>query len=419
MNSHQLQSMYVTADLVTRNSNSALSLEQLRQLQQLQQQPQSIVPPITPHQQEQVNVNDIFEIPEFDTPVISNPRTQQTITTNYKTTVGPSPTGINLISSINQNTMTDVMKQIANTNALSNATSNANQKQKTPSVSTKHTEQSIQTPKQQLPPQILSSGSASSAVGLQQPVANSLNGVSSTDISTVVVKKSTTKPKCKNTINKKVIVEDEDKDSSVDYDDDDPEIKKTKLSLFHFAKDITFNLIFAIPFLQKARLNAMLRDPTLAITQIERIFDEFKDQMTQFELESIKKYVCEDGIRDQLNYILESGFNKILSDGVIDINDAPQFNQLVFYIIKSFNDINDGKVYRFYVSREHVMLLLHFVLKSVFALTLKGQEEQMAIGLLDTSFKLVKLEVLPIVSKRWYHKFRICKSAKQIEDIIE
>ena len=233
MNSHQLQSMYVTADLVTRNSNSALSLEQLRQLQQLQQQPQSIVPPITPHQQEQVNVNDIFEIPEFDTPVISNPRTQQTITTNYKTTVGPSPTGINLISSINQNTMTDVMKQIAN--ATSNATSNANQKQKTPSVSTKHTEQSIQTPKQQLP-QLVSSGSASSAVGLQQPVANSLNGVSSTDISTVVVKKSTTKPKCKNTINKKVIVEDEDKDSSVDYDDDDPEIKKPNFHCFILQK---------------------------------------------------------------------------------------------------------------------------------------------------------------------------------------
>jgi hypothetical protein len=163
----------------------------------------------------------------------------------------------------------------------------------------------------------------------------------------------------------------------------------------------------------------MLREPNLAINQIERIFDEFKDRLSQFELESLKKYVCEDGIRDQLNYILETGFNKILSDGVIDINDAPQFNQLVYYIIKSFNELNNGKVYRFYVSREHVMLLLHFVLKSVFTLTLKGQEEQMAIGLLDTSFKLVQLDVLPIVSKRWYHKFRICNSAKRIEDIID
>ena len=216
----------------------------------------------------------------------------------------------------------------------------------------------------------------------------------------------------------KVIIEDEDKDTAIDYDDDDPVIKKTKLSLFHFAKDITFNLIFTIPFL-RTKLNSILKDPGLAINQIERVFDEFKDLLNRQNLESIKKYVCEDGIRDKLNFILESGFNKILADGKIDINDAPQFNQLVYFIIKSFNNINQGKVYRFYVSREHVMILLHFILKSVFTLTLKGEEEQMAIGLLDTSFKLVQLEVLPLISKRWYHKFRICHAVKEIEELIE
>jgi hypothetical protein len=216
----------------------------------------------------------------------------------------------------------------------------------------------------------------------------------------------------------KVIIEDEDKDTAIDYDDDDPEIKKIKLSLFHFAKDITFNLIFTIPFL-RTKLNSILREPNLAINQIERVFDEFKDLLNRRNLESIKKYVCEDGVRDKLNFILESGFNKILSDGKIDINDAPQFNQLVYFIIRSFNNINQGKVYRFYVSREHVMLLLHFILKSVFTLTLKGEEEQMAIGLLDTSFKLVQLEVLPLISKRWYHKFRICHSVKEIDELIE
>ena len=222
----------------------------------------------------------------------------------------------------------------------------------------------------------------------------------------------------KHITNGKVIIEDEDKDTAIDYDDDDPEIKKTKLSLFHFAKDITFNLIFTIPFL-RTKLNSILREPNLAINQIERIFDEFKDLLNKENLESIKKYVCEDGVRDKLNFILESGFNKILSDGRIDINDAPQFNQLVYFIIRSFNNINQGKVYHFYVSKEHVMLLLHFILKSVFTLTLKGEEEQMAIGLLDTSFKLVQLEVLPLISKRWYHKFRICRSVKEIEELIE
>ena len=219
-------------------------------------------------------------------------------------------------------------------------------------------------------------------------------------------------------VTSKVIIEDDDKDTAIDYDDDDPDIKKTKLSLFHFAKDITFNLIFTIPFL-RTKLNSILKDPGLAINQIERVFDEFKDLLNRQNLESIKKYVCEDGIRDKLNFILESGFNKILADGKIDINDAPQFNQLVYFIIKSFNNINQGKVYRFYVSREHVMILLHFILKSVFTLTLKGEEEQMAIGLLDTSFKLVHLEVLPLISKRWYHKFRMCHAVKEIEELIE
>lgn len=324
-------------------------------LKQQQQQQQQLPPSSS---------SDVFEIP--DLPFISQ--------------------NANYIKTINHSAMTHVMNEVAN------------QRQKTPSIATKQTDISIQVPKPNTSSQIVPQ--------------------SCTDID-ISIKKNTSKNISKNTLNKKVIVEDEDKESSIDYDDDDPDIKKIKLSLFQFAKDVTFNLIFAIPFLQKARLSAMLKDPTLAINQIERVFDEFKDRLTQFELESIKKYVCEDGIRDQLNFILESGFNKILSDGVIDINDAPQFNQLVYYIIKSFNELNNGKVYRFYVSREHVMLLLHFVLKSVFTLTLKGQEEQMAIGLLDTSFKLVQLDVLPIVSKRWYHKFRICNSAKRIEDIID
>jgi hypothetical protein len=325
---------------------------------------------------------------------------------------------MNFIKSINHTAMTDVMNQLAK------------QKQKTPSVGTKHSDVSLQVPQ---PRQQVQKSTAISAhvngvvpepsiptgVAAAAPIPLSELGMPETTTVSGTTKKTAPKHISKNTLNKKVIVEEEDIDSAIDYDDDDTEIKKTKLSLFQFAKDITFNLIFAIPFLQKARLHAMLREPTLAINQIERIFDEFKDRLSQFDLESIKKYICEDGIRDQLNFILETGFNKILSDGIIDVNDAPQFNQLVYYIIKSFNDINQGKVYRFYVSREHVMLLLHFVLKSVFSLTLKGQEEQMALGLLDTSFKLVQLEVLPIVSKRWYHRFRICKSAKQIEDIIE
>ncbi len=216
----------------------------------------------------------------------------------------------------------------------------------------------------------------------------------------------------------KVIVDDEYRDTCIDYDDDDPEIKKTKASLFNFVKDIAFNLIFTIPSL-RTKLKPILNNPSLAINQIERIFDEFKDQLNRVQMESIKRYVCVEGVRDKLNYILEAGFKKILADGKIDINDAPQFIQLVYFIIHSFNNINNGEVFKFAVSREHVMLLLHFILKSVFCLTLDGMEEQMAFGLVDTSFKLVKIEVCPLVSKRWYHKFRICRTKKVIEDLVD
>lgn len=380
-NMNPLQPLYVSADIVTRNLQTPH--EQYQQ-QQPQQQQQLVVN----------DVNDVFDIPDFDIPPQATP--QLPPPSLHQQAMNQS----NFIKSINHNAMTDVMKQLAI------------QKQKTPSVTTKHTDVSVPM-KSSAPPAIIHATTSPSSSSKDASKTGNQHRV---PLGVVTSKKN--KPRSSGALKNNVIVEEEDKDSAIDYDDDDPSIKKIKLSLFHFAKDITFNLIFAIPFL-RTKLGAILKEQTLAINQIERVFDEFKDQLNKFQLETIKKYVCEDGIRDKLNFILETGFNKILADGVIDINDAPQFNQLVYFIIKSFNDINYGKVYRFYISKEHVMLLLHFILKSVFTLTLKGQEEQMAIGLLDTSFKLVHLEVMPLVSKRWYHKFRICDNVKDIEDIIE
>jgi hypothetical protein len=214
--------------------------------------------------------------------------------------------------------------------------------------------------------------------------------------------------------------EDENKDTRIDYDDDDDDIKKIKASLFNFVKDVAFNLIFTIPSL-RSKLKPILNNPSLAINEIERQFDDFKDELNKGELENIKKYVCVEGIRDKLNYILSVSFKKIMEDGKIDINDAPQFIQLVYFIIHAFNEINDGEIFKFAVTKEHVMLLLHFILKSVFCLTLDGEEEKMAISLLDTSFKLVKIEVCPLVSKKWYHRFTnvfcIFRKKKVLEDI--
>ncbi len=218
----------------------------------------------------------------------------------------------------------------------------------------------------------------------------------------------------------KINEDEEVKDTRIDYEDDDEDIKKIKTSLFNFVKDIAFNLIFTIPSL-RSKLKPILNNPALAFNEIEKQFEDFKDELNASELDNIKKYVCVEGIRDKLNYILEISFKKIMEDGKIDISDAPQFIQLVYFIINAFNQINDGEIFKFSVSKEHVMLLLHFILKSVFCLTLDGDEEVMAIGLLDTSFKLVKIEVCPLSSKKWYDNFRkifgCFRKKKSLEDI--
>jgi len=218
----------------------------------------------------------------------------------------------------------------------------------------------------------------------------------------------------------KINDDEEVKDTRIDYDDDDEEIKKIKISLFNFVKDIAFNLILTIPYL-RSKLKPILNNPALAYNEIEKQFEEFKDELNATELGNIKKYVCVEGIRDKLNYILDISFKKIMDDGKIDINDAPQFIQLVYFIIHAFNEINDGEIYKFPVSKEHVMLLLHFILKSVFCLTLDGEEEVMAVGLLDTSFKLVRIEVCPLASRKWYDVFRkffgCFRKKKLLEDI--
>jgi hypothetical protein len=407
-----MNSAYVTADIVTRNQTSG-------NIAQLASGDVFDIPDITTipvHIPVQVPPLQILKSPSALAPAPA-PAPAPPSARSYTTTNGNTPlhaeqsNAVNFIKAINHSAMTDIMNQaiIRNSQNPQSITS------KKSAVSVPIVANDLTKNQQQ---------SQGQGVGSIVPVVSSpIRENAPTPppaLGTTQGQVQTTKPTHRNKplTNSKIIIEDEDKDTAIDYDDDDPEIKKIKLSLFHFAKDITFNLIFIIPFL-RTKLNNILREPSLAINQIERVFDEFKDRLNRLQLESLKKYVCEDGIRDKLNFILESGFNKILSDGKIDINDAPQFNQLVYFIIKSFNNINQGKVYRFYISSEHVMLLLHFILKSVFTLTLKGDEEQMAIGLLDTSFKLVQIEVQPLISKRWYHRFRICHAVKEIEELIE
>jgi hypothetical protein len=264
-------------------------------------------------------------------------------------------------------------------------------------------------------PSANSSSSSSTGVSVSANVKTNIINNAKHDTNTVTSHRRVSKKR-------KIKINDDEelKDTRIDYDDDDEEIKKIKTSLFNFVKDIAFNLILTIPYL-RSKLKPILNNPALAYNEIEKQFEDFKDELNATELGNIKKYVCVEGIRDKLNYILDISFKKIMDDGKIDINDAPQFIQLVYFIIHAFNEINDGEIYKFPVSKEHVMLLLHFILKSVFCLTLDGEEEVMAVGLLDTSFKLVRIEVCPLASRKWYDVFRkffgCFRKKKSLEDI--
>jgi hypothetical protein len=90
-----------------------------------------------------------------------------------------------------------------------------------------------------------------------------------------------------------------------------------------------------------------------------------------------------------------------MADGKIDMNDAPHFMTLIHECITLFSSdaVNANAVA---LNSNTVITFLHFVLKCILILTLDGAEETAALVMLDCSFKLVKLTVMPLlVGKKW------------------
>ncbi len=165
--------------------------------------------------------------------------------------------------------------------------------------------------------------------------------------------------------------------------------------LFNAVKDIAFNLILQIPGL-RAKLNNLLDEPNMAIQEISKVFEEIQTKIPQSEITKLRTYISKDSSRSNLLNILMTSFQDILADGRVDMNDVNHFLNLIHNIISLFNQTSQETDMDITISGDAVMFFLYFIIKCILILCLDGDEETVAIGLLDSSFKLVSLAVLPL-----------------------
>jgi hypothetical protein len=169
--------------------------------------------------------------------------------------------------------------------------------------------------------------------------------------------------------------------------------------IFNIVKDIAFNMIINIPGL-RAKLDSILKQPNLAIEEISKVFMEVKNKISEGEMNKLRNYISKDSSRTNLTGILQTAFVDIMSDGKIDMNDANHFLTLIYNIITLFNESAQENNNDITITGEAIMFFLYFIIKSVLILTLDGQEEKTAVGLLESSFKLVSISLMPLTAMK-------------------
>jgi len=167
--------------------------------------------------------------------------------------------------------------------------------------------------------------------------------------------------------------------------------------MFNVVKDIVFNLILNIPGL-RAKLDDILKAPNMAINEISKIFNEIQSKVSQNEMNKLRNYISQDTSKTTLLSILQTSFIEIMADGKIDMNDANHFINLIYNIITLFNETSQNSTVT--ISGDAVMFFLYFIIKCVLILCLDGEEETTAVGLLDSSFKLVSIAVMPLTKMK-------------------
>lgn len=164
-------------------------------------------------------------------------------------------------------------------------------------------------------------------------------------------------------------------------------------------KDVVLAMILNVPAL-RTKLQVILDTPSLIGAEISKVHDELKAKLTPQELEQLNVYACQESSRRTIISVMQTAFANIMADGKIDASDAPHFLTLIHDCVTLFaTETNSNAVA---LNSNTVITFLHFVLKCILILTLDGPEEDAALVMLDGSFRLVKLTVMPLlISKKW------------------
>ena len=170
--------------------------------------------------------------------------------------------------------------------------------------------------------------------------------------------------------------------------------------LIGMVQDVVLGMILHVPAL-RTKLQCILDNPSLMAAEISKVHDELQAKLTPSELRQLNAYACQDSSRRTIGSVMQTAFSNIMADGKIDMSDAPHFLTLIHDCITLFaTDATNGNSVP--LNSTTVITFLHFVLKCILILTLDGPEEDAALVMLDGSFKLVKLTVLPLlISKKW------------------
>uniref|UniRef100_A0A6C0I457 Uncharacterized protein n=1 Tax=viral metagenome TaxID=1070528 RepID=A0A6C0I457_9ZZZZ len=170
--------------------------------------------------------------------------------------------------------------------------------------------------------------------------------------------------------------------------------------LIGMVQDVIFAMILNVPAL-RTKLQVILDNPSLISAEISKVYDELQNKLTVQELEQLNSYACQDSSRRTIVSVMKTAFANIMADGKIDMSDAPHFLTLIHDCITLFSD-DAASSNSVALNGNTVITFLHFVLKCILILTLDDPEETAALVMLDGSFKLVKLTVMPLlISKKW------------------
>jgi hypothetical protein len=166
--------------------------------------------------------------------------------------------------------------------------------------------------------------------------------------------------------------------------------------LIGMVQDVIFAMILNVPAL-RTKLQVILDNPSLIGAEISKVYAELQAKLSPQELEQLNSYACQDSSRRTIVSVMQTAFANIMADGKIDMSDAPHFLTLIHDCITLFS-ADSASANSVPLNSNTVITFLHFVLKCILILTLDEPEETAALVMLDGSFKLVKLTVLPLIA---------------------